>query len=348
MRNGLLKLLETAWRPFAKADDVTAPLKILISGCGSIGSRHTRNLRALGVSEIGVCDPDIARAHALAAETGAKVFASLSEGLSVYKPTAVCVCNPPAAHGADAIAALASGAHVFLEKPVAPNLEDARPIAKAQAAGKGLVVQVGYNLRFHPGLMMVKQFLTSGEFGRPLWARIEFGQYLPDWRPQTDYRTGYTANRKLGGGILLDASHELDYARWFFGDAEKIEAMGGKVSGLEMDVEDCISILVRFKSGVQADIHLDCIQRTYSRGCRIACENGTLAWEYGTHNVRTRCPGETDWTVHPHDFAPNDMYLAEMKCFLAAVAGQGQPPITLQDGIAALAMVEQARIKAGL
>src|SRR5690606_21417659 len=115
--------------------------------------------------------------------------------------------------------------------------------------------------------------------GKPLWANIEVGQYLPDWRPWQNYRESYTARKELGGGIILDASHEIDYARWLFGEVDTLLCMADKVSDLELNVEDCATVLMRMKSGMQVDVHLDCIQRHYTRHCKIVGANGTMHWD---------------------------------------------------------------------
>ena len=82
-----------------------------------------------------------------------------------------------------------------------------------------------------------------------LWAHVEAGSYLPDWRPWQDYRKSYTARRELGGGILLDGSHEIDYMTWLFGAPRELACMADHVSELEVNVEDCATILMRFADG---------------------------------------------------------------------------------------------------
>jgi predicted dehydrogenase len=180
-------------------------------------------------------------------------------------------------------------------------------------------VQVGYNLRFHPGILTLKRLIEEGVVGRVLWARVEVAQYLPDWRPWQDYRQSYTAQRELGGGIILDASHEIDYLLWLLGPPRELACMAGKVSTLDVDVEDCATILIRFKSGAQADLHMDFAQRTKSRTCLIAGDRARLEWDYArneVHILRHDAPIE----VVSYDFETNQMYVSEVEEFFRRIA----------------------------
>ncbi len=150
-----------------------------------------------------------------------------------------------------------------------------------------LTAQVGYNLRFHAPLERLKQLVEDEVVGRIIWARVEAGSYLPNWRPWQDYRKSYTARRDLGGGIILDGSHELDYTTWLFGLPSELTCMAGKVSQLEVDVEDCATILLRFPSGAQVDVHIDFVQRTPARGCVLAGVEGKLLWDFPANSVDT-------------------------------------------------------------
>ena len=90
--------------------------------------------------------------------------------------------------------------------------------------------QVGYNLRCFPSLSRFRDLIHEDLFGKPLSVRCEIGQYLPDWRPTSDYRAGVSARSDLGGGALMELSHEIDYLSWIFGDVEWVSSWVGNVS----------------------------------------------------------------------------------------------------------------------
>ena len=315
-------------------------LKCLVVGCGSIGRRHLRNLRELGVGNLAVCDPDPDRAAPMISELGIPHFALFDSALDQFRPHIVLICTPPALHVPQAMASLRSDAHVFIEKPLSHSMAGVDDLIQA-AREKDRVVQVGYNMRFVDGIRSLKHTADSGEIGRVLVVRAEVAQYLPDWRPWQDYRNSYTSKRELGGGILLDGSHEIDYVLWILGEPLAITSMAGRVSTLEVDVEDCANVLLRFASGAVADIHLDFVQRIPARSCRLAGELGTAEWNSETETFRIRLAGEAQWRVTA---APEgDSYMAELQDFISCVAEHRCPLVGLEDGKRVLAVVEVAK-----
>ncbi len=223
---------------------------------------------------------------------------------------------------------------MFIEKPVSDRLDGVAEL-ESEAARRGANVQVGYNLRFNPGIQTLKRMVEEGVPGRILWARAEVGQYLPDWRPWQDYRQSYTARRELGGGIILDASHEIDYMLWLLGAPRELVCMAGKVDALDVNVEDCATILMRFASSAQADIHMDFVQRNASRSCVLAGECATLEWYYARNEVSIIRPGcETE--VVKYDFEANQMYVAELQDFFSCIHEQRNSGRSLADSKLAL------------
>ena len=312
--------------------------RALVVGCGSIGQRHIRNLRELGVQRILAVDtaPDsLNRASQLAAHAYNNLGAALAAG-----PDAAIVSTPPHLHLAAARAALETGLRLLIEKPIAASLDGVDAVLDLAARDERILC-VGYNLRFHGGLRKVKSLLQSGAIGRLLTLRAEFGQYLPDWRPGRDYRELYNARADEGGGIALDGSHEIDYARWLAGEIVSIYAITEKVSDLEMDAEDVALLTLRFASGAVGQIHLDCVARGYKRGCRLVGTTGSLEWDFkaGVHllaagGVEERFPIIPD---------TNDMYFDELRHFLACSKGGESPLATGADARRALEIALAAR-----
>lgn len=309
---------------------VPLPGPVLVVGCGSIGHRHTRNLRGLGVNEIIAYDAIPARSERLANEQGVKTVRDLSELKTVY---AAFICAPPSFHVTTALTALELGAHLFIEKPISDTLDGVdRLLERAESLKRSIMV--GFNLRFHPCLQHIKAQLEEGVIGRALGMRIQFGQYLPDWHPWEDYRKGYSANRELGGGVILDRVHELDYARWFLGEVCEVTCVAGKLSQLEIDTEDFAEVLLKFASGAVAEIHLDYIQRPYASSCQIIGEGGTILWDYGARHVRCFSAPTGTWQEwpEPRGFDINQTYADEVRTFLEVLEGQCIPPVDGHEG----------------
>jgi len=266
-------------------------MKFAIVGLGSIGKRHKKNLELLGHQIIPCHRND-----------------NLEKLLKPEKADGVLVCNPTALHIPTALVAVEIGCHIFIEKPISHNLDGVDKLLKL-VKNKKLVLQVGHEMRLHPGIIKLKQQLDKKVIGKVYSARIEAGQYLPDWRPGQDYKKSYSAKKELGGGVLLDLSHEIDYAVWFFGRAKKVLAMIKKVPELEIETEALVEMLIEFKSGVIAEIHLDYLQRQYRRSCQIIGSQGNLFWE----------------DKPAKNFDPNQPYVEEIKNFVAAIKGEEKP-----------------------
>ena len=325
-----------------------APYSVLVAGAGSIGRRHMANLRQLGTRRLAVTDPDASRLQPIVNELGLQGFANFEEALCTFKPDVVLVCTPPVYHVEQALRALRSGADVFIEKPLSNRLDGVGSL-QVEAAKLRRVVHVGYNLRFNPGIQTLKRLVEEGVAGRFLWARAEVAQYLPDWRPWQDYRQSYTARRELGGGIILDASHEIDYILWLLGPPRELTCMAGQVSGLETNVEDCATILIRLRSGAQADVHMDFAQRTASRSCVLAGDRARLEWNHARNQVEVIRP-EGPPEIINYDFEPNQMYLAELENFFSCVHNRvtsnhslAESELTLTVALAALTSASEQK-----
>jgi len=325
-----------------------AQYSVLVTGAGSIGRRHMANLRKLGVQKLAAADPDASRLRPVVEELGVESFPDLEAALAAFNPNVVFVCTPPVFHVQNALQALQHDADVFIEKPLAHSVDGVSEL-KTEAGRRGRVVYVGYNLRFHPAIQRLKSLVEDGVVGRIQWARAEVGQYLPDWRPWQDYRQSYTARRELGGGIILDASHEIDYLLWLLGPPRELTSMAGRVSGLEVDVEDCATILMRLRSGAQADVHMDFVQRSPSRSCVLAGDLGTLQWDSTENEVRVARPG-CDVERMTYGYEVNQMYLAEVECFFSCVQTRQasntslvEAEMTLKVALAALISAAERR-----
>ena len=108
-------------------------------------------------------------------------------------------------------------------------------------------VFVGYNLRFHPVVEELKSLVQNKQV---LNANIYVGSYLPDWRPDRDYSEVYSASKEMGGGVLLDLSHEFDYLQWLFGNYKNVYGISEKISSLKIDTEDFASGIVKTENNI--------------------------------------------------------------------------------------------------
>ncbi len=315
----------------------------LVVGCGSIGKRHIRNLRALGAGEIIAHDLNMECCREVEQEYRVKAYDNLDEALA-QKPDAAFICTPTSLHIPPALSAARNGCHLFIEKPLSHSLGGVDELLEL-VAQKNLVTLVGCNMRFHPGIALMKKLLEEGIIGKVLSARVQAGQYLPDWHPGEDYRQGYSANKALGGGILLDGIHEIDYITWFLGEASRIFCFSGKLSSLEIDTEDTAEIILWLKSGAMSEVHLDYIQHPYGRSCQLLGEEGTILWDFHDKQVKLYTTRTKKWRKfhEPTDYDINQMYIEEMKHFIRCLEGKGRPMQDIKTGKKVLEIVLAAK-----
>jgi predicted dehydrogenase len=317
-------------------------LRLLVIGGGSIGKRHAKNLLSLGVNNLVIVEPDQVRALEIQETLQVKVATSIEAACEQSTFDAAVICSPSRFHPEHALLCSEKGMHLFIEKPAAPSKEGLVALG-AVAKNKKIITMVGSNWKFHPMFQKMKTLIDDGVVGKILSARCQFGQYLPDWHPWEDYRRGYSANQKLGGGILLD-SHEFDYLTWFLGPVSTLISLSGKVSSLEIDVEDIAETIVRFESGAIGEIHVDYIQRFYQREFEFFGETGSILWNAKDKKVVLESVGkDAQEFLLPGDYDTNDMYVEEMKHFLHCVETNTQTITPLEQGIRVVELILAAK-----
>ena len=318
--------------------------KFLIAGLGSIGRRHMRNLIALGEKDIVLFRT---RKATMPEEdlAGFPQETDLHLALEKHKPDAVIVSNPTSLHLDVAIPAAEAGCSLLLEKPLSHSMDRIDDLESALKRGGGRVV-VGFQFRFHPGLVKAKQLISAGEIGRVISAHVHFGEYLPAWHPWEDYRQGYAARADMGGGVVLTQCHSLDYLPWLVGKVESVWGFTAKLSDLEVDVEDTAKIGLRFENGALGSIHLDYNQQPPAHYFEVIGTKGSLQWNLAdgaTQIYRAESPSpagrgarcEGAWDVYQPSpaFERNAMFMDEMRHFIAVARGEVESSCPLEEGI---------------
>ena len=319
--------------------------RVLIVGLGSIGMRHLRIAREL----LPAADIRVLR-HQATNEIPEYVNGCIFtvEDALAFLPNIAVIATPAPFHIATAQALAAAGVHLLIEKPLSASINGVTKLLKT-CQKYHAVLLTGYNLRFLPSLQRYRELIGEGVIGNVLSVRCEIGQYLPSWRPESDYRQSVTANKKLGGGALLELSHEIDYLYWIFGEVEWVTSIMSRQSGLEIDVEDTAHLILGFSPQVDghqliATLNLDFIRHDITRACIAIGEGGSLRWDGLTGQVMVYRVGETAWCeLFRHQHQRDDSYQAEWQHYLACVTEDRTPLISGEDGLKVLEIVEAAR-----
>lgn len=298
--------------------------RILIVGYGSIAKRHLLIARTL------FADADIrVLRHQVSSdvpENSNGCLYNLCDAIG-FKPNLAVIANPAPFHLEVAHALIDLGTDLLIEKPISSSLDAVQDFIEL-CNKKSILLQVGYNLRFLGSLIKYRDLIQQGIVGKVLSVRCEVGQYLPDWRPGIDYRKSVSALRELGGGALLELSHEIDYIRWIFGEIVWVKASMHQKSNLEINVEDLVHIIFESSpdfqnSQIVGAINLDFIRHDMTRSCVAIGESGSLRWNGLTGGIDIFEAHLGSWRslVAPTDEL-TDTYKAEWTCFLEKISGR--------------------------
>ena len=243
-------------------------MNVLIIGLGSIASKHIQTIRKL-----------LPEANLYALRSRGKKGNNFGveeidnlENIDLT-PRFVIISNPTHLHYETLEKLYRKGWPLFIEKPLFHQMKGAEELVE-KVASSGNLCYVACNLRFHPALVFVKNYLEKNK-PRVNEVNVYCGSYLPDWRPGKDYRQVYSAIKEQGGGVHLDLIHEIDYVYWLFGAPDNVRVLLSSKSGLDITAIDYADYLLEYRQ-FNAGIRLNYFRRDPKRTIEIVTENSTL------------------------------------------------------------------------
>jgi predicted dehydrogenase len=321
-------------------------MKFLILGCGSIGRRHAKNLRSLGVRNLVLCDADIQKAKTLGAEIKSNLIYSDYQNAIKQNPDirAAVICTPTSFHIAPSIYFAKHKVDLFIEKPLSNNLIQVGSLSKIALKNK-LVVMMGHSYLFELGFKKLKSLLDKKIIGDVYYATYLQGQYLPDWHPWANYRTEYTARKDLGGGALLTlTSHSFYIIEWLFG---KISSINGsiieKIGPLAVQVDDSVFILMKTENGIIVQSQNNFIVRIHNHKLTIEGSKGRLEYDFVNQQIKLLIHNKKLKIIKTKS-DNNDRFLNEMRYFLNALKTRSiDHNLSLESGIRFLTVAKKLK-----
>ncbi len=325
-------------------------MKAFFIGLGSIGQRHLNNFKEITDSKSEVLvyrttnhnliiKDGIAKAcDSLQRYYDFKQVDSIEEGLK-ESPEVAFITNPSAKHMDVAIELAKGGCNLFIEKPLSNSLDRLDVLQQVVISNK-LIATVGYQTRFHPIYKFVQQILSEKNYGKAVSASFEWGTYLPSHHPYEDYSLGYAARKDLGGGVVLGLSPEIDLITSFWGQPQTVYALGGKFSSLDMNAEDTVSVLMGFKQRENifpVTLFLSYAQKRETRNFKIQFEDVLLKCDLLAQTAKLF--GNNSELIEDRNFSDlkrNDLFIEEIKSFLAEVENKEGANGSLQKDIETL------------
>lgn len=302
-------------------------MKIGLIGYGSIGKRHVKNLFSLGYKDITLLrEKGCGNEFNLKEENDLNSFASNNFNF-------IIISNPSSFHFRTALPFIKSNDNLLIEKPAVFKKSEYLAMKELinRYTGFGMVA---YNMRFHPSIKRIREIIESGLLGKIYSSRFFVGQYLPEWRPDQDYRIGVSASRSLGGGVVFELIHEIDMAVYLFGKpVSKVSSIALRLSTLEIETEDISEILFLSEKSVIISVHQDYLNRDYRRTIEIVGENGTLDCDLKRSAIKVVSESGRLMLDEVIPFTRNDMYLNLMKYYINCIINRELPVPDLNTGL---------------
>ncbi len=244
--------------------------KILIVGMGSAGKRHAK-----AAKDLNACVSTYSRRQ----DVGD--FHDMVTALSANDWDLVIIANETSEHHQSLkqlVDAHFSG-KVLIEKPLVNHIEEVKSVSHLEN------VSVAYNLRFHPVIQHVKDWLSRRD-GHVVGASFYVGQDLSSWRPTRHLEETYSSQKSLGGGVLRDLSHELDLALWLLGPVSRVTSLGGRVSDITIDSDDYWNILSIHEKCPNVTVHLNYLDHPAKRQLKLWTASETLEVDFLTGKLQ--------------------------------------------------------------
>lgn len=294
----------------------------MVIGFGSIGKRHSEILSAMN---------EIAHVTVFSSQPGLpyETLSSLND-IPHLNPDYVVIASPTNRHYPQLkfLEEHLEGKKILVEKPLFDSMANFKVLKNE--------VYVGYNLRFHPLINKIRTLCH----GRKLWTIHVFcGSYLPDWRPDRDYRATSSARKDYGGGVLLDLSHELDYVHWLAGSINVEHAVSEKVSDLEIKSDDLLLMSGQTERGANVHVSLNYFTRKPIRQILMNGEGISIQGDLIENTLSVVEDGEASYFSWP-DLERNDTYRAQHE---AVLEGDLKNVCTFEEGLNTMRLIENIR-----
>lgn len=297
-------------------------MNILIIGLGSIAKKHIFALKQLNI---------IAKIYALRSKPNSEALEGVISiydlnNIDVFFDFAI-ISNPTNLHFKYIELLADKGVNLFIEKPPISSLENIKILEKTIQESE-IITYVACNLRFHPCIQYIKEYLIS-KTTRINEINIYCGSYLPNWRPNKNFREIYSVNPDMGGGVHLDLYHEIDYTCWLFGIPEKSQHVLRNVSSLKIDSVDYANYLLEYES-FSVNIILNYYRKDAKRSIEIIFEDETWMIDLIRNNIKN----QNEFIIfESSDFSIEKSYYLQMQYFIEHSINKRKPMNCLKESI---------------
>lgn len=294
-------------------------MKILIIGLGSIGRKHLKAINSiLPKAEI----------FALRSSINAEFYPGVTNIFKIEEIESVVIdfaiiANPTSEHKKTIEKILSFGFPLFIEKPISSSLDIEDLINSVDS--KRISTYVACNLRFLDCIKFIKDSLLHFTNKKLNEVNVYCGSYLPDWRPNVDFRQTYSANTELGGGVHIDLIHELDYLYWLFGSPGSVVRKFKNHSSLAITAFDYANYILDYDSFC-ASIVLNYYRRDSKRTLELVFEDET--WNIDLLKNQIICNNQI---IFSSEQRIADTYQTQMEYYIHCLGEEKETFNTISD-----------------
>lgn len=290
--------------------------RILIVGLGSIAKKHIKTLKLLYPQvELHVVSSN---GNSQIKESPSLLFCKDITQAINYSPDFALVASPATFHFTHTKTLLNAGIPVLVEKPLTADSQEAKELVEL-AIQTQVPVKVAYCLRYLSSAKRIKNVLSENKIG-PIYNVIaHVGQYLPTWRQDKDYRNSVSASNDLGGGVLLELSHELDYLQWLLGPLTYNYSLLRHTKELALEVEEIADIFLTTETGTVCTVHMNFIQKKPQRYCYFLGEKGHIYWNLMDNSISFHSDKKDELIYDGASWDRNKMYQLMIEDFVEQV-----------------------------
>jgi len=301
-------------------------MNILIVGLGSIANKHINAINTLNINT---------QIYALRSTPNAEIVNGITNiydlnNLTIKFDFAI-ISNPTQLHYKYINELSDRGLDLFIEKPPVSKLDNVHALIN-KLEGKNIKTYVACNLRFHPCIKYLKEFLSTNHQKRINEVNIYSGSYLPEWRPNRNFREIYSANPEMGGGVHLDLFHELDYAQWLFGKPIQTHCIKRNVSSLHIKSIDSANYILEYEE-YNTNIVLNYYRRDTKRTIEIVFDDETWTIDLINNKIKNNLE---NIVFEVENFSVLDTYPIQMRYFIDSLNTNQKQMNTFAESIEVL------------
>lgn len=257
--------------------------KIGIIGLGSIGTRHLSNIMAVLNKRKKSYRIDLIR-NTQKKEIDKNLSQNIHTVYFSYDTTpndydVVFITNPTSLHYETIKRFIPKAKHMFIEKPLFNSINVS---IDSLDLNSNSIYYVACPIRYTGVIQYIKNKVSIKDVYS---IRVICSSYLPEWRPNQDYRDSYSARKEQGGGVSIDLIHEWDYLCYLFGEPEQVVNLRGTFSNLEINSDDLSLYIARY-SDKAIEVHLDYFGRKTIREIQIFTSEDTIVGDIANSEIK--------------------------------------------------------------